>query len=150
MLIIACETTYRPYSFVGGGGWKEAQLAENTFKVTFEANGYTSNTTATDMALLRSAELSLAHGFKYFVIGVASDDTRTAAYSTPTTTTFNATTQGNATYGSAQTYGGQIYVFSFPTPSLTISCFVDKPPFATTVYDAALTSKSLRAQYGIR
>ena len=34
------------------------------------------------MALLRSAEPSLAHGFKYFVIGVASDDTRTAAYST--------------------------------------------------------------------
>jgi len=149
-LLFGCATSYRPYSYFAGGGWKDVQLAESTFKVTFEANGYTSKTTATDMALLRSADLALANGFKYFVIGAVSDDSRTGAYTSPTTTTFNATTQGNTTRGSVQTYGGQTYIFNFPSPTMTISCFTEKPSFQTTIYDAALISKSMRAQYGIR
>src|SRR5882724_6813468 len=148
--LTACATAFRPYSFLGGGGWREVQLADNTFKVTFEANGYTSDTEATDMALLRSADLTLANGFKYFVIGVASEDSRTGSFTTPTTTSVNLTSYGNTTTGTAQTSGGQTFFFSFPAPSFTFTCFTERPTFQVTIYDASLIAKSMRKTYGIR
>ena len=45
------------------GGFTESQLDTNVFRVTFKGNGYTSPDRAEDMALLRSAELALQHGF---------------------------------------------------------------------------------------
>ena len=150
LLMAGCATAYRPYSFLGGGGWREVQLADNTFKVTFEANGYTSDAEATDMALLRSADLTLANGFKYFVIGVASDDSRAGSFTMPTTTNINLTSYGSTTTGTAQTYGGQTFLFSFPTPSFTFTCFTERPAFQSTIYDASLISKSMRKTYGIK
>ena len=112
-LLSACATTYQPYSYVGGGGYKDVQLSQNGFKVTFEANGYTSTTQATDMALLRSADLTIQNGFKYFVVVSAADDSSGMIYRTPTTTTATVSGVGNTAYGTAQTYGGQ----SFRLPS---------------------------------
>lgn len=149
-MLAACATGHQPYSYFGGGGYKDAQLSENIFKVTVEANGYTSNSRATDLALLRSAELTLQNGFKYFAIITASSDSHSMAYTTPTTTSANITSYGNTTYGTSQTYGGQTYFFSFPTPSLTIVCFKEKPPLQTTVYDAEIASASLRKQLGVK
>jgi hypothetical protein len=148
--LVGCATSYQPYSYFGGGGYRDVQLAENVFKVTVEANGYTSNTKATDLALLRSAELTLQHGFKYFVIGALSDDSRTTTYTTPTTTNVSVTGYGNTAYGTAQTYGGQTYHFRLPTPTMTITCFKEKPSFQTTIYDAEMVSNSLRAQLGAK
>lgn len=150
LLLAGCATGHQPYSYFGGGGYRDVQLAENTFKVTVEANGYTSNSRATDLALLRSAELALQNGFKYFVIAGASNDSYSATYTTPTTTNVNVTGHGNTTYGTAQTYGGQAYAFSFPTPSMTIICFKEKPSFQATIYDAEIVSNSLRSQLGVR
>jgi hypothetical protein len=59
------------------------------------------------MAMLRSADLTLANGFKYFVVGSASDDSRTGSFTTPTTTNVTLTSYGNTTTGTAQTHGGQ-------------------------------------------
>ncbi|UZD54953.1 CC0125/CC1285 family lipoprotein [Caldimonas aquatica] len=150
IFLTACATAYRPYTFLGGGGWKEVQIADNAFKVTFEANGHMSKTQAADLALLRAAELALANGYSHFIIGSAPDDSRTGAYTTPSTTNINLTTYGNSTRGTAQTYGGQTYVFSFPAPSITVVLFKEKPPLSTTVYDAALVAKSIKVQYGIK
>ncbi|EUJ11125.1 hypothetical protein Meth11DRAFT_1963 [Methylophilaceae bacterium 11] len=149
-LTSGCATRYQPYSYFGGGGYRDVQLAENVFKVTVEANGYTSSSKATDLALLRSADLAIQHGFKYFIIGAMSDDSRSSSYSTPTTTNINVTSYGNAAHGTAQTYGGQTYFVHFPAPSMTITCFKEKPTFNTTIYDAELASKSLRAQLGVK
>jgi hypothetical protein len=102
------------------------------------------------MALLRSADLALGNGFKYFVIGVASEDSRTGSFTMPTTTKVNLTSYGNTTTGTAQTYGGETFLFSFPAPSLTFTCFVEKPLLQTTIYDASMISKSMRKTYGIK
>ena len=148
--LASCATQYQPYSYIGGGGYRDVQLAENVFKVTVEANGYTSSSKATDLALLRSADLAIEHGFKYFVIGATSDDSYSSSYTTPTTTNINVTSYGNTAYGTAQTYGGQTYIFQFPTPSMTITCFKEKPSFQATIYDAEMATKSLRAQLGVK
>ncbi len=149
LALTGCSTAYQPYSYFGGGGYHDVQLADNVFKVTVEANGFTTSSDATDIALLRSAELSLEHGFKYFIIGSVSDDSYSMSYATPTTTTLNATTYNNTIQGTAQTTGGQTYAFDFPTPSITITCFNEKPELNGTIYDAEIVSKSLRTQFGI-
>jgi hypothetical protein len=92
----------------------------------------------------------LQNGFRYFVIVATSDGSYSTAYTTPTTTNINVTGYGNTAYGTAQTYGGQTYAFSFPTPSMTIICFKEKPEFQATIFDAEIASRSLRAQLGIR
>jgi hypothetical protein len=148
-LLAGCATSYQPYSYLGGGGYRDVQLAENVFKVTVEANGYTSSERATNLALLRSAELTKQHGFKYFVIGESVNEIRAGTYTTPTTTNLQISRYGNTAYGNAQTYGGQTYMFSFPTPSMTITCFTGKPIIQATVYDADIVIKSLKSQLGV-
>ncbi|MES2294309.1 MAG: hypothetical protein V4527_13485 [Pseudomonadota bacterium] len=151
VLLAGCSTPYQQYSYFGGGGYSDVQLGENVFKVTVEANGYTSGPKATNLALLRSADLTLQHGFRYFVIVATANDTYSSSYTAPTTTQMNITRTGPYTAsGTAETYGGQTYNFTFPTPSMTITCFKEKPPFQATVYDAEFASKSLRAELGIK
>jgi len=148
--LAGCATPYQPYSYFGGGGYRDVQLAENVFKVTVEANGYTTSARATDLALLRSADLARQHGFKYFIVGATADHSYSASYTTPTTTNVNVTAYGNTAYGTANTYGGQTYTFHFPTPSMTITCFKEKPAMQTTVYDAELVAQSLRKELNVK
>ena len=150
VLLAGCATPYQPYSYIGGGGYKDVQLADNVFRVTVEANGYTSSARASDLALLRSAELTLQHGFKYFIIGEKTDYSYSTSYTTPQTTNVNVTSYGNTAYGTANTYGGQTYNFRFPTPSMTITAFKEKSVLQGTIYDAEMVSKSLRKEFDVK
>jgi hypothetical protein len=149
-VVSGCATTYQPYSYFGGGGYKDVQLGENIFKVTVEANGYTSQSKAADLALLRAAELTAQHDFRYFVVVSVADTSSGMTYQTPTTTNATVSTRGNTAYGTAQTYGGQTFFVVFPTPSLTILCFREKPDIVGPAYEASFVSRSLKTQYGIK
>ena len=74
---------------------------------------------AEDLALLRSAELTLKNGFTHFVIIDSQSREKHDTYTTPTQsyTTANATAYGNTASGTAQTtsYGGQTFNISKPT-----------------------------------
>ena len=50
------------------GGYEELQLSENMFTVSFRGNGYTRKQRAIDFCLLRCAEITENHGYKYFTI----------------------------------------------------------------------------------
>lgn len=150
MLLAACATSYQPYSYFGGGGYKDVQLSANSFKITVEANGYTSKAQAADLALLRAADLTREKGFKHFVIVESADQSYGMNYTTPSTTTMNVTGNKFGATGTAQTYGGQTFYVAFPTPVLTILTFKEKPPITGMVYDAEIISRSLRAQMNIK
>lgn len=150
VLVSACATSYQPYSYFGGGGYKDIQLSENSFKITVEANGYTSKSQASDLALLRAADLTLEKGFKHFVIVGSADESSGMTYTTPTTTTANVSANKFGATGTAQTYGGQTFYVAFPTPVLTILAFKEKPSISGMVYDATMTSKSLKSQLNIK
>ena len=141
-----CATGNQPYSYFGGGGYSDVQLSETVFKVTVVANGYTSADRATNLALLRASELALEHGFKFFVIVAEANNSSSGSYTTPTYTNVQAGAYG----ATAQTYGGQTYNFTFPSPSITISCFVEKPVLQTAIYDASISSQSLKKQLGVK
>lgn len=120
-----CATTYQLKGFTGG--YSETQLGENIFQVSFRGNGYTSRGRASEFSLLRSAEVALENGFRYFVIVESEKGSKVGAYTTPTTsqTTGSAYSSGSYAYGSATTTtsGGQTYVISKPRATNTILCF---------------------------
>ena len=65
-LIGGCATAYQSQGM--SGGFSETQLDTNVYTVRFSGNGYTSPSKAADFALLRSAEITLMRGYKYFLI----------------------------------------------------------------------------------
>jgi len=135
-LLTACATTYQPKGLMGG--YSEIQLGENIFKISFHGNGYTSAERAVDLCLLRSADVTLNAGFKYFVIVESGQTAKVGAFTTPTTTTTsgNATISGNTIYGNATTttYSGQTYLVSKPSSTNMILCFKEKPDIQGLVF----------------
>jgi hypothetical protein len=158
ILLCACATSYQPKTFTGG--FSETRLAENIFQVSFRGNAYTDMERATDFTLLRSAEIALENGFRYFAIVDSQAWEKTGIVTTPvqTHTNIQANTLGTygnqgsysaSTMGTATTYttGGQSYVVSKPHTNNTIVCFTDQPADGTFVFDAMFVSNSVKAKY---
>lgn len=150
-VMFGCATAYQPVSF--SGGFSETRLGENVFQVSFRGNGYTSRERASDFSLLRSAEIALENGFRYFVVVDSEKHSQVGAYTTPTTsrTTWNIHGYGNTAYLSATTttQGGQTYFVSKPRAANTILCFKEKPEINGLVFDAEFVTKSIKEKYGI-
>ena len=149
--IQGCATTYKSSGF--SGGYSETKLDENVFKVRFRGNGYTSRERASDFALMRSAELALNNGYKYFVIIDSGSYSSNSTYTTPTrhTTSGNVNAFGNMAYfnSTTKTKGGQTYNISKPSSSNTIVCFKEKPQVGFS-YNAEFIYKSISKKYGIQ
>jgi len=151
VLLSGCATTYQPSSF--SGGFSETRLGEDTFQVSFRGNGYTSPERASNFCLLRSSELALQNGFRYFIVVDSEKSSRLSTYTTPTTshTTANAYGYGNYAYGTATTTtsGGKTHVISKPRATNTIVCFNEKPQINGLVFDAEYVSRSIKEKYGL-
>lgn len=160
--LVGCTTAYQSQGMTGG--FSSTQLDTNVFTVTFKGNGYTGRDKANDFALLRSAEIALEHGYKYFAIVDTQQYTKNSTYTTPTraTTNVNANTYGSVnSYGNTATYsantygtatttisGGQTYNISKPRTSNTIVCFIEKPQGFS--YNAEFIAKSIKTKHGIK
>jgi len=65
----ACTLDPTPYQPLGdAGGYEEARLQPNVYRVSFRGNRATPETTVLDYLYLRCAELTKDAGFPYFVI----------------------------------------------------------------------------------
>lgn len=62
----AAPTAYKPASG-GGYGYRESQIADNRYRVSFKMRG-DEHFEAMDYALLRAAELTLMAGYDWFVV----------------------------------------------------------------------------------
>jgi len=151
VLLSGCATAYQPKSFAGG--YSETRLGETIFQVFFRGNAYTSRERTTDFTLLRSAELALESGFRYFVIVESEKHSAVIAHTTPSTSymTGSAYGSGGYAYGSATTttYGGQTYFISRPSATNMILCFKEKPAMDALVFEAEFVAKSIKDKYGI-
>jgi hypothetical protein len=146
-----CATTYQSVGYTGG--YSETQLDENVFKVSFYGNQYAGRERVTDFTLLRSAELTLKHGYKYFVIIDSNNFSKNSTHRTPTTyyTTGSAYSYGNTISGRATTTtsGGQTYNVSKPGSSNTIICYKEKPEKVFS-YNAKYIYKNITQKYDIQ
>lgn len=150
-LLSGCVTPYQPKSF--SGGYSESQLGTNMFIVTFQGKGNTSYELAADFCLLRSAEISLEIGFRYFVVVKSNKDFGEFLVTKPTQsyTTWSAYASGNYAHGSVRTttYGGQTFFISTPSTENTILCFKEKPEIDGLFFDAEFVTKAIRRKYNM-
>ena len=160
--LCGCATDYQPnktYS-VGGiplfstGGFTETQLDKNVFQVTFDGNEFTAGQRASDLVLLRCADIALKHDFSFFVIVDSKAYNNISSYTTPiqSTTTGSATRAGNTVSGSATTTttGGQTYVTVMPSATNTVVYFKEKPSVQGFSYNADFICNSLGQKYQAR
>lgn len=114
-----CATAYQSSGFTGG--YKDAKLDENTYRVSFQGNGMTSRETVEIYGLYRCAELTVERGFDYFISIDGAD-------------------------GSTVTAGGGFAVTHFAV-SRTIKLFKGtKPADSEKAFDARELMKNLEAE----
>jgi len=144
VIFSGCATKYKSVGFTGG--YSETQLGNNIFNVSFRGNGYSSRQRASDFTLLRSAELTLKNGFKYFII--TSSEKHIDLYSTPKSYTTNGNINGSSFNATTTQTGG--FTFRKPSTNHTIICFKEKPKINTIIYDANFIVKSIKSKYDIK
>lgn len=127
LLLTACATAPRPDNYAERIA--TTPLGVDRFQVDYRGRAANADTEIVDLALLRSAEIALQHGFSYFIVIDPSDNS------------LQVGAQDSASYD------GQHYRLASPGTSNTIVCFKRKPPgFA---YVALFVKASLRNKYGL-
>ena len=145
------STPYQPMGFKGG--YENTQLDKNVFEVTFSGNGLTSRQRVRDFAMLRSAELTIQNGYKYFIsINENTSSTQHTVVTPQTSTTdHNISVSDGYAYGTSNTttYGGQQIRVNRPTTSMRIICLKNKPNDVLS-YNAYFIIKSIKNKYDIK
>ena len=85
--LAACETA-TPYQPVASGnaqagGYSEARIETNRWRVTFQGNSLTSRQTVEDYLLYRAAELARSQGYDWFEAVDRATDRHVDTYATP-------------------------------------------------------------------
>jgi hypothetical protein len=122
VLLVGCATSYQPESFTGG--FSDHMTAPDETVVTFRGNGYTGPERVAEMTALRCAEVTLQHGYRYFVIAGASDISRNFSFTTPGYATTHA-------YGTVSGFG------NFGTVSGNADT-AESPPQTFNIYKPAV------------
>jgi hypothetical protein len=149
--ITACATGYHSTGFTGG--YSDAQLAPDVFRVTFRGNGYTEPERVQDFVLLHAAELALSNGYTHFGIVSAGSGSTQSSFTTPgqAYSTGQVQVYGRSAFYSGQTtyIPGQTFVFNKPHTSLIVKCFHGEQP-DVDLFDARFLRRSLREKYRIK
>jgi hypothetical protein len=156
MIVIAgCATPYQPQGLTGG--FTEIQLEKNVFRISVRGNGLTSLERAGEMALVRSAEITLNNGFTHFSIVDEKADYHTFLNPFEPQTTIDSTTNAKVNAGGNSATGQVTSTTAVgkstgkkPLNTSTIVCFNGKPDIKFYVYDAKLIFNSMAQRYGIK
>lgn len=138
--LVGCETGYQAQSFAGE--YSEVLTAPDEAVITFSGNGFTSRERVLKMAALRCAEVTLAHGYRYFV-GTGASHT---SFTTPgyAQTYCYPTAFGNFAIGTASTPyipPQQFYVYK---PALTVSIKMSNDQKALEPYGMVINGQKVR------
>jgi hypothetical protein len=150
-MLAGCATPYAHKGFPGG--YSDTALAPDVYKVSFGGNGFTTQERSTDFAVLRAAELTLSHGYRYFGIINQSESGQSSVINTPgyAITNANAYAVGNMAFGHSYTTfvpGMSIPIFK-PESGLMIHCFNERPAGGFAL-DAQFISHSIRTKYDLK
>jgi hypothetical protein len=119
LALASCATGYQPQSFTGG--FSGYLTAPDEAVIMFHGNGYTSAERVVEMAALRCADITLEHGYRYFVgVGMA-DLSSNSSFTTP---------------GYASTYGS---VFGYGNYATANATTIITPPQRFNIYRPAIS-----------
>lgn len=139
VILSGCSTGYHKKGFTGG--YSDYAISEDTFSVSFSGNAATSRNTVNQLLTRRCSELTLEHGYLYFVIYNAQDDSRTGTFYS-SDTTYNGSGNLNMysnNYSNGNSYNGQMnysgnsnsygtaHNYVKPGSTVNIKCFKEKP-----------------------
>lgn len=152
LTLSACATPYGKYGLLGG--FTDARIDDNTFSISVDTNGFTSQQTTSMQALYRAAELTVENGFDYFFIASNANNSTSMAMAIPGSSTSNTTINayGSTAYARTTTTSTPTTVMPmvFPNSTLIVKSFKGtKPEGATNAYDARAVIKYLGPQIGV-
>lgn len=151
-MITGCATSYTKEGFFNEG-FSETRLDEDVFRVTFKGNEMTDKDRVEDFALLRSAELTLTNGFRFFVIAEDISREKVSVHHTPaqaqTQSTISHTPHGVITREARIVTPAQSQIYTKHHESKLIYCYKERPSEGF-VYDAKFVANSIRQKYDIK
>lgn len=153
MLIIASLasgcTSYKPDGFTGG--FSDLRLSENVFQVSARGNAFASAKEIQEMVLLRSAEVVLGSGYRYFEVARSANEVKVTRSYTPPTAYTSGTVQnyGNNSQLNATTQyvGGGTTEWNKPESSMVVIAHKERPSDGKAYVDAQLILQSLGPKY---
>jgi hypothetical protein len=131
--LAGCATAYQPMGF--SGGYSEVQLNADTYQILVAGNGYTSTDRAQKIALLRAADLTIAAGFKRFVVLSGNVSQQYAG---------NAPVVANAVGNTVIASGGE--PINKPSGGMTFHFVSPTDPAFASAMDAELIAAQIRPQ----
>lgn len=143
--LAGCSTSYGPCGLTGG--YSDMRLNNDTYKVAFRGNGFTSQDKVQNLLLRRCAELAKQNNYRYFVILTGRENHSDSQFTTPTRV--NTSTYGNVSgYGNANTnyYGNSAYTngsFNANQYSNSYSTVTPGETYNVRKYTDAVTMKML-------
>lgn len=147
LMLTGCAT---PYQKGGRFGYRDSQLQENVFSVSFQGNGKCEPQDVQDYTLLRCAELCIQNGYKYFALNSTGAGAKRGVYNTGGSATTYGTmnTIGPTTYGNFNTYGSPGFAMPIhhPNYSAIVTCYREKPE--QEVFDAEYLGRSVAEKHG--
>jgi hypothetical protein len=161
-MLASCATSYQPQSFTGG--YSEYLTAPDEAVITFHGNGYTSAERVGQMTALRAAEVTLQHGYRYFIATGIFDQSTNSSFTTPgfANTYGSVFGYGNYATGSATTVFTPPQTFNIYKPAISVTIRMSNDeqslePLGMLIggqkirpKDAAFLSQSLRQFLGIK
>lgn len=146
-ILAGCATAYQPNGLTGG--FSETKLSQNVYRISFQGNGFNRPEQASEMSLLRAAELMQESGYPFFIVM----DERTRTDYTAITSPVQARTTGRIdpysnTFNATTSYsGGGTTMIQSPTATTTIMGFKEDPKNGNLVYEARQIYDSLAPKY---
>jgi len=148
--LAACATPYGKYGALGG--YTDSRIDENTFTISVDTNGFTSQQTTSMHAMYRAAELTVENGFDFFVIANTANDSKSMAMTMPTSSTSTTTVSryGSGAMARTTTNYGPVTTMpvAFPNSTLVIKSFKGTKPDQGDAYDAREVMTYLGPQIG--
>lgn len=151
--LLGCATPYQRAGF--RGGYIDYPINEQTYQITFRGNAYTSSDKVQEYLLYRASELTIANGYKYFIIENSADNVESGDMQV-TPTQVHSTSMGNvyATQSGHNVNGqfngttntsispGAIYHYNKHTMRIVIQFTNEKSHMA---YDAQLINSNFKS-----
>lgn len=150
--LTTCATPYGKYGIAGG--FTDSRIDDNTFSISVDTNGFTSQQTTSMQALYRAAELTSENGFDYFLVVSDAKNSSSMLMAIPGSST---------SYSTANVYGSTVQAvtttthtqttfmpIAYPNSTLIVKAFKGtKPDGMQNAYDARSVMAHLGPQLGI-
>lgn len=135
------------------------EINSNKFRISFQGKNNSKENMAYDLALLKSAEVTLKNGFRYFAIIDSEFDSKVTSnpyisgYSRQTKHGVRKVTYGRYSYPVPYTYTTYVpkyenSISKSPRVTHTIICYKEKPEFKN-FHNAIAIKKEIKYRYGI-